>query len=555
MPDYLNEGPSDSPSPTNQRSSRSDARLRAEAELALLNRVENRDSLSSISRRLKIPLSTLRDWNRKLEPEAMQDPRSPFFLSPVGRHFLWQLEVLLHLHLGSSAAGSRVVSRILQDLDLRCFIGCSPNAQNEFAKKLWKAVGAYGDEEEARLAKDMETLLVCLAMDETFFKETLGLIAIDLVSGYHLTEVYSEDRRQETWQKANQPALERFNVEPFSVTSDQAKALIKHIELDIGVQQSPDLFHVTQDCGKAVVQPLARRTSQAAKKLKELRKDLENKRSDRGRRALEIEIAKQESLVKSSQELSDQARESQKGINESYHPVDLKTGDWLSRTTIEEKIEANFEKLEELAQRGKLSEKQRSRLGKAKRVLPAMLAYLSYFFDFVEVLARNWDLSGDKKQAWLSLVSAKYVGLVAERDRTDQKKRLKGLAQTLEEKALRSLEQTFEGTIEAAQLESMIKEALCLAQLFQRSSSAVEGRNSWLSLWRHGQKRISPQKWHALKVLRNFWQTKPDGTTAAERFFGRKPRDLKEYLWEHMPQPPAAAKRRKPQHDVRGVAA
>ncbi|WP_295407323.1 DUF6399 domain-containing protein, partial [uncultured Thiocystis sp.] len=38
----------------------------------------------------------------------------------------------------------------------------------------------------------------------------------------------------------------------------------------------------------------------------------------------------------------------------------------------------------------------------------------------------------------------------------------------------------------------------------------------------------------------------PDGTTAAERFFGRPPAPLFEQLLERMPMPPSPARRRPP---------
>jgi hypothetical protein len=59
------------------------------------------------------------------------------------------------------------------------------------------------------------------------------------------------------------------------------------------------------------------------------------------------------------------------------------------------------------------------------------------------------------------------------------------------------------------------------ADLFQRSSSAVEGRNGQLSLYHHGRHRLSDRKLAALTAVHNFHIRRPDDTTAAERFFAR----------------------------------
>ena len=66
-----------------------------------------------------------------------------------------------------------------------------------------------------------------------------------------------------------------------------------------------------------------------------------------------------------------------------------------------------------------------------------------------------------------------------------------------------------------------------LAEIFQRSSSNVEGRNGYLSLRNHQLRGLDlPRKRTCLTTIHNFFLTRPDGTTAAERFFGQKPRSL-----------------------------
>ena len=76
------------------------------------------------------------------------------------------------------------------------------------------------------------------------------------------------------------------------------------------------------------------------------------------------------------------------------------------------------------------------------------------------------------------------------------------------------------------------------AGLFQRSSSGVEGRNGHLSLFHHGHHRLPERKLRALTLVHNYMKLRPDGTTAAERFFGQPPRDVFEWLLERL-LPPA----------------
>jgi hypothetical protein len=71
------------------------------------------------------------------------------------------------------------------------------------------------------------------------------------------------------------------------------------------------------------------------------------------------------------------------------------------------------------------------------------------------------------------------------------------------------------------------QKAATLADVFQRSSTNVEGRNGYLSLRNHALRGLDhPRKRACLTAVHNFLLTRSDGTTAAERFFGQKPRSV-----------------------------
>jgi len=83
-------------------------------------------------------------------------------------------------------------------------------------------------------------------------------------------------------------------------------------------------------------------------------------------------------------------------------------------------------------------------------------------------------------------------------------------------------------------------EATKLAEVFQRSSSNVEGRNGYLSLRNHQLRGLDhPRKRACLTAVHNFLLTRRDGTTAAERFFGQKPRSMFAAILASVEIPPA----------------
>jgi Family of unknown function (DUF6399) len=76
------------------------------------------------------------------------------------------------------------------------------------------------------------------------------------------------------------------------------------------------------------------------------------------------------------------------------------------------------------------------------------------------------------------------------------------------------------GAFSAMEQNTLKAHAATLAEVFQRSSSNVEGRNGYLSLRNHQPRGLDhPRKQACLTAVHNFLLTRSDGTTAAERFF------------------------------------
>lgn len=79
-----------------------------------------------------------------------------------------------------------------------------------------------------------------------------------------------------------------------------------------------------------------------------------------------------------------------------------------------------------------------------------------------------------------------------------------------------------------------------LAEVFQRSSSPGEGRHGYLSLRNHPLRGLDHLRKRAcLTAVHNVLRTRPEGTTAAERFCGQKPRSLFAAMLDSVQIPPA----------------
>ncbi|MBA3924127.1 MAG: hypothetical protein H0X31_21480 [Nostocaceae cyanobacterium] len=71
------------------------------------------------------------------------------------------------------------------------------------------------------------------------------------------------------------------------------------------------------------------------------------------------------------------------------------------------------------------------------------------------------------------------------------------------------------------QLQHWFVWAQWLCSKYQRTSSAIEGRNGCLSLLHHTGRGFSPQTLQVLTVIHNFDTRRADGTTPAQRLFGQ----------------------------------
>ncbi len=134
-----------------------------------------------------------------------------------------------------------------------------------------------------------------------------------------------------------------------------------------------------------------------------------------------------------------------------------------------------------------------------------------------------------KEQATLfeQLISIEYFKLCLQRAKKKiQKDIIKATLQKLESGLEKHL--LWEGMSSAVQI-AWRRKALDCAQVFQRSSSCVEGRNGQLSLKFHAFRRVNPRTLKVLTILHNFFIRRMDGSTAGERFFEQKPRDL--FVW------------------------
>jgi len=518
-------------------------------------------SLSETSERqaakdLGVPRTTLQHWRKRKAKIDLSKEVVSFFESPEGTEFLHELvTALLFGMVQLGGCGIRLVRLVLELCHLDHFIGNSIGSLHKLNVKMEEDIVNYGNTEGKRLSKDMPSKKISTCDDETFHP-TPCLVSIEPVSNFILTEQYSEKRDAASWSLAMKEGLKDLPVTVIQSTSDEGTGLLKYVEKELGIHHSPDLFHVQQELTRATSGPLNAKVRKATSEYQEasestqkLTKRKENgsvsnkkKRHDLDKKLSESKINEERTklnLEEATKRLTD-TQEAKRALGEIYHPFNLKTGEAQTPEQVSLKLEEQFSIIKSVAMAAKLSENSFDRLEKAHRVFKGMVATLAFFWTTVKTYIADLGLTKELELLVIEvLIPAIYLEITAKKARNAEEKKLI-LAQS------NDLFERLNATELWLQLEKeerlkIEKTAKNCAYLFQRSSSCVEGRNGYLSLRHHGLHKLSTRKLTVLTVLHNYFIKRPNGTTAAERFFEQKPKELFGVLLEQFPYPPRPA--------------
>jgi uncharacterized protein DUF6399 len=516
-------------------------------------------SLRQAAKALEVPRSTLQAWRAYQESLDEHPAVIAFFHSCPGLAFLHRLVLGIHLVCTEvGACGLRLVCLLLQLTGLDRFVGASYGTQQQVNRQVEEAIVAYRREESARLARDMPTKAITLAKDETF-TGGLCLVAMEPKSNYIILEQAAQGRDPDTWHALMEQALSGLHCQVIQSTSDEAPGLLAYVEHHLGAHHSPDLFHVQHELVKAVSGPMATKQRAAAKAATEAQErreqgqgqlqgagDAPEKRGP-GRPpkatasleqlAQEAQATRQEFERISAQR--EQVSQSIRRIGQAYHFVDLERGVRRNGQLIAADIQAQIGTIRYVAQHEGLSQACLERIEKAERVVPKMQATIAFVSGYVRQQVRQLDLTPPVSYALHAhLIPSCYLERVAQTRPVSAGEPLRELAERLRSALFKSGGALAE--LSEAEQSQLHQQAQELAEVFQRSSSNVEGRNGYLSLRNHQLRGLDrPRKRACLTTLHNFFLTRADGTTAAERFFGQKPRSMFAAILASVDLPPA----------------
>lgn len=508
---------------------------------------------------LQVPRTTLQAWRTWHDTLDICPDVARFFQSSPGLAFVHRLVIAFHLVcVEVGACGIRLACLFLKLSGLDRFVAASYGAQQQVNRQVEAAMVAYRQSETARLAQDMPRKDLTVTQDETF-TGGLCLVTMDPDSNFIILEQLAQARDQTSWNALMAPALAPLNCQVIQSTSDEAPGLLAYVEHYLSAHHSPDLFHVQHELSKAVSAPMAIKERAAHKAAAEAQEQLEQMQTplqttggepekrgpgrppkapvslEQAEQALEAASREHERVAQQREQVSKSIR----AIGHAYHFVDLERGIRRNGQRIAADIQGHIEQARAIAQHEGLSPSCLERIDKAERVVPKMQATIEFVSRYVRQQVEQLDLTQPASFAMhAKLIPSFYLDRVAQTRNVRAGEPLRELAEQLRAPLFEPGGALSELSPEAQ--DQLHDEAKRLAAVFQRSSSNVEGRNGYLSLRNHQLRGLGlPRKRECFTAIHNFFLTRPDGTTAAERFFGQKPRSMLAAIVGAVNVPPA----------------
>lgn len=317
-----------------------------------------------------------------------------------------------------------------------------------------------------------------------------------------------------------------MNLNIIGLVSDRAKALVKlGLPEYLDACSMPDLFHFVQDfgklcgmqIGKCYQKMMAQNDAEALKNKSAAEKEV-----------IEKEITK----VK---EIKDSYSKETRTVNKTIHPFD-EENNWVIGEAVKKQLIQSLCKISKLGENLKIKV-DLCRITKIHNQIPDLVSGITNWIEFAQTKIQTWVQQGimtEIERQWFTLHLLPFLYWHAQLKRTKNGRPNEDLKNYYEQRMNQAKENTLNQAttleISVEKQNILFEKAYQLANSFQRSSSQVEGRNGYLAFIHHGQKGIPKKKLKALTVIHNFDTKRTDGTTPAQRLYGKEFPDLFEFL-------------------------
>jgi hypothetical protein len=445
--------------------------------------------------------------------------------------------------------GADRINAFFKRIRVETHIGVSPTALRTQMQKLEESVAEFQKYQEIKQShkgdKKRESIV---AGDETFFKEKIMLVLLDMPSGYLIVEEEANNRSYETWESKAQARLNQLGLKVRHFVSDRGKSLMKLATVGFGCYAGADLFHAQFDISKWLGRALLGKLGQAVKQLKEAKAKLVSL-EEKG--AIPEKKDEQECLIKIYQKYHDLVEIAKKTYNEIQqavsgvvHAFSLQDNQAQTSEQVESLLEEEVKRFEKIADEQAIKDKKNT-AGKFRRQIKDVSSVINAWWLWTKESLSEYDM-GKEIRHWLLYVLLPVLYWYNQRQKT-QHPELRKEYETAWKKALASFDaHPLTCTISDKDMEQWLSWGEWACNNFHRTSSAVEGRNGYLSQCYHNGRGMTKRRQKALTAIHNYDIRRRDGTTPAQRLYGVQFEDMFEWLLGQMGALPLPRKARKP---------
>lgn len=489
-------------------------------------------SFRSLAAATKLSKSSVHRLYHRLQ-RRNQYPESQLWETQAGQQWLRLLVfAAVFVFALEGGIGCERLSEFFHLLRLQQHIGVSPSALRQLRTRMEEKILEYQLHVQSQLKQDGREVELCAAADEKFFDQVV-LVMLDLPSGYILVEELTENRQYPTWQLSTQQALQDFGFKVKYFVSDRAKALVKLALNDLGCPSIADLFHALFELSKSLGWELNCLASR-------IEKQLQLARSNHQSAELIKQLETEQSLLQSSNRTYQDCFHR---ISTSLHPFALTDSSPQSSLQVKTLLLREVHQLKALKQAHRLKD-QRDSINKFARQVQELAAVVDIWWSWIDGCLGSYQLESSRLD-WIKkqLMPAVYWQQQVQRTKTESFKRTYQLAYQQAWDTLMHHPAT--ATVSDTNLQQWLNWASWMVSKFQRSSSPVEGRNGYLSQVYHNRRGLSSRRLKVMTLIHNFHLKRCDGTTAAERLFGKTFPDLFQWVVSQMGELPTPRKPRK----------
>jgi hypothetical protein len=471
-------------------------------------------------------------------------PESWLWETEDGRRWLTRLLVATLYTFGlKRGVGLETLSEFFTHLRLTTQVGCSPSALRGVMEVLEAAIleTTAAWEREGVAAGEMREIIG--AVDETFLQRMM-LVFIDLVSGYLVFEEVAEQRTYDTWYALVKTRLETLGTEALYLVSDRAQALIKLAETGLGCLSIPDLFHLIHELVKSYSLAILGRLRRARQALSQAQERLRlSQLADSGAEVQQAQAVVEASVaqVQYWETAARTYRQHLENVSLIVHPWRLVDSTRQTSHEVEHQLHAEVAALEVFVETHGLPIKKKA-VDKVRKQLAGLGALVDFWWQGVWRDLQPVALTPLWTQ-WIEEVLLPLMYWQQQAARTRCPRRKAKILQTC--KAVQAAFEMHPMTQQLAPgvLADWQAWAVERATTFQRASSAVEGRNGYLSQMHHNHRGLPKRRYQIWTVLHNFDCRVANGTTPAARFFRRDFPDLFETVLSRIHDVPRPRKR------------